>query len=205
LATTFIAKNTTLGDTFETNYAATEGGIIEWIRELSKVAAAEVESDWSFANLAVEKTIYHLEIGKVDWSNDRAGPADWFTRFRTGANGDADVELNTVTLRRVSADGLTIRASIVLLSGGAQTLPADTDRDNNATNQLGLDNPAGAAVDDHLVIIFEATNTSAHGGADVTSAEQNTSAGTRIVAPIDDPAPAAPGVSWHGPIPQPLF
>ena len=181
-----LARNTTLGDTFETNYGATEGGTILFIRQMTLASATEVESNLVFQNSTTKKWIYHVEIDKVNWSDDRVGAADWLSRMRTGATGDTSVDFVSCVIRRVSADGNTIRASITVFTGGTRSLGADTNFDDTTSADTSLDNPGGAASDDHLVIIFEGTETGGHGGEDITSVEQNTAPGARLSAPIDD-------------------
>ncbi len=188
---TFIARNITAGDTFETNYPGTEGGtfISGFPRELTEANASEVETNLVFPNLTTRKIAFHVEIGKVDWADDRIGAADWSTIFKVGAVGDTEVQLDTVEIQRVSADGNTIRASIVVVSGATDTMGADATITNNESANTSLDNPGGAAIDDHLVLLFIMDNTGPHGGDETTSVEQNLTGSTRIVAPIDDALP----------------
>lgn len=197
MSTFFIGRDTTLADSFESNYTDPQTNDAQTIRQMTIATDTEVEEDWVFPNLNVQVYVYHVEIGKLNWSDDRIGSADWFSTLRTGANGDADIELNTVFVRRVSADGNTIRASAQFLAGGAQPLPANTNLGNNATNVLTLDNPAGASITDHLVLVFLAINQSAHGGADTTSLEENTATSTRLQAPIDFPVTGFPHSQGH--------
>ncbi len=194
----FLCRNTTLGDTFETNYGATEGGTIIHIREMTIASASEVETNLVFQNSTTKKWIYHVEIDKINWSDDRVGAADWISRMRTGAVGDATVDFVDCDIKRVSADGNTIRATIAVFSTGTRSLNADTNFDDTTSADTSLDNPGGAAIDDHLVIVFTGTETNGHGGDDTTSVEQNTAAGARLSAPIDDdvPPPADVQVSF---------
>ena len=185
---TFIARDTTLGDTFEGNYAATEGGIIEWIRQLTEATAAEIESLWTVSPGITEKIVYHVNIGKLNWADDRLTAADWITRLKIGITGDGLVMLEEVHIRRVSSDGLTIRASIDL-TGFSEALVANALLEHSSLADTTLDNPIGAAADDHLVIIFVATNTATHGSDRFVDVEQNLTESTRILAPLDDGAP----------------
>ena len=187
---TFIARSTTLSNSFETNFPGTEGGtfITGYPRQLLEATATEVETTLTFPNTTTRKIAFYVDIGKVNWADDRVGDADWSSIFRTGATGDADIELDTVTFKRVSNDGNTIRATITAVSGATDTMPSDTNIQNDVTNDTTLDNPGGAASDDMLVIIFTMDNTHTHGGDDSTSVEQNLSGSTRLVAPIFDAA-----------------
>jgi hypothetical protein len=153
---------------------------------MTEATAAEVESSMTFPNLATRAVGFHWEVGKVNWSTDRIGAADWSTIFRTGATGNSSVQLDTVKLQRVSSDGNTIRATITVVSGATDAMGADTNITNNATADTSLDNPVGAASTDHLAVTFICDNTHEHGGDEVTSCEQNTSGSTRLVVPIDD-------------------
>ena len=187
---TYIARDTTLSNSFETNFPSTEGGtfITGFPRQMLETTGTEVETTLTFPNSTTRKIAYYVEIGKTDWSDDRVGDADWSTIFRTGATGDTNIELDTVTLQRVSNDGNTSRATITVVSGATDQMGADTNIQNDVTNNTTLDNPGGAASDDMLVIVFTMDNTSAHGGDDSTSVEQNLSGSTRVVAPIFDAA-----------------
>jgi hypothetical protein len=200
---TYIARNTTLGDTFETNYPTTEGGTFAWVRQMTEASSTEVESTWTFPNgVTNQKIAYHVEIGKVNWADDRVGDADWVGRLRTGSS-DSDVEYVEMRLQRVSADGNTIRNSNDDSFSGIP-LTSNTNFDRPRTNVTSLDQPSGAASDDHLVVLFICDNTNTHGPDETVDIEQNTAVGTRLITPIFDPF-VAPEVFWHGPIPQPLF
>jgi hypothetical protein len=185
----FIAWATGLSDTFESNYPTTEGGTFEWVRQLNLGTVTQVESDWTIPDDTTEKIAYHIPIGKVDWSDDRIGSANWSQVLKMGGTGDAAIEFDELYIKRVSADGNTIRATITVFTGGTDPMDSNDLYVNPVTGDTSLDNPGGAAIDDHLVILIIATNTSTHGGGNVTSIEQNVLAGTKITAPIDDPIP----------------
>ena len=184
MTTIYIARDTSLSDTFETNYSSPLAGAREWIRQLTVATASEVESTWTFPNSATEHIVYHVEVPLLIWGTG----VNALTRLRTGASGDANVELRIVGIRRVSQDGLTIRASATL-SGLTDTLPADTNVDDSI-NVDALNNPAGGTAVDHLVLEFECENTHAHGGAETVDIEQNLSSSTMITMDFDLPVSA---------------
>ena len=178
--TTEIAKNTTLGDTFESNYVDPLTGTKEFVRELSENIDTEVETSLVFINSETKIVVWHIENPEgLDWTD---GVYTWL--FRSGATGDASVVIDQVFVRRVSADGLTIRSSINSADALGLTLPADTTHGDNIDDSGGTLNPGGKAADDHLVLVFELVNTSTHGGDDTTSVEQNLSTSTRLQTPI---------------------
>ena len=134
MTTRFNARDTTAGDTFETNYTdpATYDSR-EWIRQLTVDSATEVESVWTLPNNATEIITYHAEVPQLAW-----GTGNYITRLRVGANGENNVELREVYVRRVSADGNTVRASISVTGLTGQTLSANTNRDNTISDSGGI-------------------------------------------------------------------
>ncbi len=177
--TTEIAKNTTLGDTFESNYVDPQAGTKEFIRELSENTATEVETSLVFTNSETKIIVWHIQNPEgLDWTD---GIYTWL--IRTGAVGDPAIDLDQVFIRRVSADGLTVRASISSSDGLADPLTADKTITDTINDSGGTLNPGGKAADDHIVLVFELINTSTHGGDDTTSVEQNLSTSTRLLTP----------------------
>lgn len=179
--TILLAKNTTLSDTFESNYVDPATGTKEFVRELSETAAAEVETSIVFSNNETKIVVWHIENPEgLDWLD---GTYTWV--FRSGAVGDNSVEIDEVFVRRVSADGNTVRASISSGSGLGLSLPADTTQTSTIDDSGGTLNPGGKVATDHIVVTFVLINTSAHGGDDTTSVEQNLSTSTRLLTPED--------------------
>lgn len=188
----WYAGSVTYADTFEVNYVDPTEGTRAWLRRLDQpqVFFSETESTITFPNGATRIVMYHGPgPNKINWSDDRVGAADWTARLRTGATGDANVELREVHIRRVSSDGNTIRASISNTSY-TDGLTADTNFDKVFSANTSLDNPAGAAASDHLVIVFVLTNTSAMGPDETVAIEQNLTPSTHLLVPVDDPVPS---------------
>jgi len=191
--TVLIAKNTTASDTFESNYSDPLGITQEFIRELSESTDTVIETNIVFPNSASRLVIWHIENPDgLDWID---GVYSW--ALRSGAVGDAAIVLDQVFIRRVSADGLTVRASISSADALGLTMPADTTHANVIDDSGGTLNPGGKAADDHIVIIFELVNTSIHGGDDTTSVEQNLSSSTRLLNP-DSSLAFAPAIINSG-------
>lgn len=135
--------------------------VTEFVKIMNETLAASVNISYSIAKAATERLKWITELNKpnqLDWAN---GTYTWEFEVLTANSNLSIVE---VILRRLSSDGVTVRAS---KSSGAISVGLGTTgvKSGTITWDNGTQNPAGRQASDRLEIVFRVNNANAHSAA----------------------------------------